>query len=226
MEQNIGLRKRQQIAKANRMMFVWVAAASIIIGFSLVLAVFLWQKISFGEKVLNEKSKTLSVLESNLKAVPALRDNIRVLDTNEALKSARSKESDLAVQSVLDALPAGANSAALGSSLQAKLLSGVDGVAVDAIKVNPVMGIETTNDSMSLDSGENMIDFTFTVSVDAAKPEGLREVLRRVERSIRAINITNMSIERQGSRLVMMAAGQAYYQPAQSIQLKDKVVTP
>ena len=227
MDQNIGLRKRQQIQKANRAMFLWVAVASVVVGFSLVLAIFLFQKISFGEKVLSEKSKTLATLEDNLEAVPALRDNIRVLDTNEALKSTRSKDTDLSIQSVLDALPADANSTALGSSLQSKLLSGVDGVTLDAIKIDPVSGVETSDESaVTTDSGENTISFTFTVSVANSKPDALREILRRLERSIRAVNITNLTVEQQGSRLVMSAGGHAYYQPARTIQLRDKVVTP
>lgn len=226
MDQNVGLRKRQQILKANRLMFLWVAGVSVIVGFSLVLAIFLWQKISFGEKVLAEKSKTLSVLESNLEEIAPLRDNVRVLDTNEALKSTRVDDSDLPIQSVLDALPASANSAALGSSLQAKLLSGVDGVSLDAIKVEPVNGVETTTDTGIVnESGENTINFSFTVSVANSKPEALREVLRRVERSIRAVNVTALVVEQQGQRLVMTATGHGYYQPSVSIQLKDKVVT-
>lgn len=227
MDQNVGLRKRQQILKANRLMFLWVAGISVVVGFSVVLGIFLLQKIAFGEKVLTEKSKTLTILENNLKAVPELRDNIRLLDTNEALKSTRSDESDLPVQSVLDALPASANSAALGSSLQAKLLSGVDGVSLDAIKVEPVSGVETNNSSgFEGEMVENTINFNFTVSVSKTKPDSLREVLRRVERSIRAINVTGFVVEQQGERLVMTASGSAYYQPSISIQLKDKVVTP
>ncbi len=227
MEQNVGLRKRQQIVRANRLMFLWVAGASVVVGFSLVLALFLWQKISFGEKVLAEKSKTVSTLESNLNEVPALRDNVRVLDTNEALKSTRIDDSNLPIQSVLDALPASANSAALGSSLQAKLLSGVEGVSLDAIKVDPVAGAETGDGAEDVvDTEAQEIDFTFTVSVANSKPDALREVLRRVERSIRAINITSLLVEQQGERLVMTATGNGYYQPAVSVQLKDKVVTP
>jgi len=226
MDQNVGLRKRQQIQKASRMMFLWVTAASVVVGFSIVVAIFLWQKISFGEKVLAEKAETLSTLERNLDAVPTLRDNIRVLDTNAALKATRVNESDLPIQSVLDALPADANSAALGSSLQAKLLNGVEGVTLDAVRVEPVTGVETSQEGDSSSDGENMINFTFTVSVPNSKPDSLREVLRRVERSIRAINITSVGVEQQGQRLVMSASGYAYYQPARSIELKDKVVTP
>jgi hypothetical protein len=223
-----GIRKRQQITKANRTMFLWVAAASVVVGFSVVIAIFLWQKIAFGETVIAEKSKTLATLNSDLGAIEGLRGNIRVLNTNESLKTTRLKDTDEAVQSVLDALPADANSTALGSSLQAKLLSGVNGVTLDAIKVDPVIGVETEiqNSSATGDAGDNTISFSFTVSVASNNPDALRQVLQRLERSIRAIDITSLSVEQQGSRLVLSAAGHAYYQPAQTIQLKDKVVKP
>lgn len=220
-----GIRKRQQIAKANRMMFVWVAGASVVVGFSIVLAVFLWQKINFGEKVIAEQSKTEAALDADLKALPALRDNIRVLETNESLKSTRLNDSDRAIQSVLDALPADANSTALGSSLQAKLLSGVSGVTLDAIKVDPVPGVETDpSTGISATAGDNTINFSFTVSVASANANALKDVLQKIERSIRAIDITGLTVEQQGSRLVMSAVGHAYYQPAQTLELKDKVV--
>lgn len=221
------IRKRQQITKANRTMFLWVAAASVVVGFSLVMAIFLWQKISFGEKVLAEKSKTLATLTQDLERIPALRDNIRLLETNTSLKETRLKDDDRAVQSVLDALPADANSTALGSSLQSKLLAGVSGVTLDAIKVDPVIGVETSESTVvGTDAGQNKINFTFTVSVASSNPDGLRDVLLRLERSIRAINVTSLTIEQQGTRLVMSAAGHAYYQPAQVIELKEKVVRP
>lgn len=220
-----GIRKRQQIAKANRMMFVWVVGASVVVGFSMVLAVFLWQKINFGEKVIAEQAKTEATLDADLKAIPALRDNIRVLETNESLKSTRLSDDDRSIQSVLDALPADANSTALGSSLQAKLLNSVSGVTLDAIKIDPVPGVETDpSTGISATAGENMIDFSFTVSVANSNPNALKEVLQRVERSIRAIDITGLTVEQQGSRLVMSAVGHAYYQPARTLELKDKVV--
>ncbi|MFZ1360912.1 MAG: hypothetical protein WAS27_02720 [Candidatus Saccharimonadales bacterium] len=221
-----GLRKRQQIATTNRMMFLWVAVASIVVGFALVVSIFLWQKITFGEKVLAKKSETLATLDHNLKVVPVLRDNVRVLNTNEALKSTRINDADQPIQSVLDALPAGANSTALGSSLQARLLTGVEAVTLDTIRVDPVGGVETTADDVSEEAQENTITFTFTVSVPANRPDGLREILRRLERSIRAITVTSMTIEQQGSRLVLSVAGHAYYQPARVMQLKDTVVVP
>lgn len=227
--QGSGLRKRQQISKANRAMFLWVAGASVVVGFCLVMALFLGRQIIFGEKVIAEKSRTATTLEKNLAAVDQLRQNVRVLETNENLKSVRLKDGDPVLQSVLDALPAGANSTALGSSLQSRLLDGVNGVTLDSIKVDPVQGIETdaaSDVTASSEAIENAISFTFSVSVNSNNPGALREILQRIERSIRPINITSVAVESQGSRLVLSAAGHAYYEPAKTIELTEKVVRP
>ena len=68
------LRKRQQIAKANRMMFLWIAGVSVVVGIALVASIFLAQKAFFNEKVLAEKSKTASTLVKNNKVVGVLQD--------------------------------------------------------------------------------------------------------------------------------------------------------
>ncbi len=225
-----GLRKRQQISKANQTMFLSIAGVSVVVGFCLVLMVFLVQRIWFGEKVIAEKNNTASVLQKNLDTVNALKDNIRVLNTNEDLKLTRLNDTDSALQSVLDALPADANSTAMASSLQTKLLSGVAGVTIESLKVDPVSGIEIASDGTtatdSSDPTSHTIGFSFTVSTDAKNQEGLRQILLNIEKSIRPFNITNLAVEGQGSRIVMTATGVGYYEPAQTVQLTDKVVRP
>jgi hypothetical protein len=223
-----GVRKRQQIKQANRMMLLWVAGASVVVGISVVVMVFLVQKIVFGEKVVTEKNKTVSVLEKNLNAVDDLRNNIRVLNTNKDLITTRLNNEGEPIQSVLDALPADANSTALASSLQTKLLAGVPGIVVETINVVPVDGLETTASS-SVQSGvsgvgANEIGFTFSVSADAANYSALRQVLERLEKSIRPFNVTGLSVEGQGKRVVMTATGVSYYNPAKTVDLTNKVV--
>lgn len=232
MEAKSFIKKQDKIASANRTMFLWVSGVSAIVGFAVVLSLFLGQKIIFGEKVLAEKERTASTLEKNIKVIPELKDNVRVLDTNEGLKQARLSDTDRPIQSVLDALPADANSTALGASLQSKLLSGISGVTLDTIKVDPVYGLETDQSAAEEDASattttaENTISFTLTVSTPTTNPDALREVLVRLEKSIRAINVQTLSITTQSSRLALTASGVAYYEPEKSIKLKDKVVRP
>lgn len=231
---NGSTRKRDRIANANRLMFLWVSGVSAVVGFAVVLSLFLGQKILFGEKVLMEKEKTATTLERNIDVIPELKDNVRVLDTNTGLKEARLNDSDRPIQSVLDALPADANSTALGASLQAKLLGGISGLTLDTIKVDPVIGVETgqtessdiIDASSEIETSEYTISFSLTVSTAANNPDALREVLLRLEKSIRAIDVESLSITSQSARLVMTASGKAYYEPAKNIELKDKVVRP
>jgi hypothetical protein len=225
-----GMRKRQQITRANQMMFLSIAGVSVVVGVCIVLVIFLAQRIWFGEKVIAEKNKTVATLNNNLAVVPKLKDNIRVLNTNEALESTRLSDTDPALKSVLDALPADANSTAMASSLQTKLLSGVPGVQIESLKVDPVSGVEISSDnttaSDSSDPSSGTIGFSFSVSTQSGSQSSLRQVLLNIEKSIRPFTITSLSIESQGSRVVMTASGKGYYEPAQVVQLTDKVVRP
>ena len=68
------IRKRTQIAHANRVMFLWVVGASVIFGISVVVASFLVQMLLFNERVLTAKNQTVSTLDtdnSNIKPLQA-----------------------------------------------------------------------------------------------------------------------------------------------------------
>lgn len=231
--QDVALRKRQQIMSANRMMFVWVAAVSAIVGIAAVLSLFLLQKAWFNEKVLAEKSKTASTLVKNNEVIGDLKNQVRVLNTNAALKSVMAPGETQPVQVVLDALPAEANSSALGSSLQEKFLND-PALTIESLDVDPVAGVESLGDEENVQdasetdevAGENQITFHFSVSTDAGNVNALKDLLQRLERSIRAINISALTIETQGPRLVLTVDGYAFYEPAKTVELKDKVVRP
>jgi hypothetical protein len=52
----------------------------------------------------------------------------------------------------------------------------------------------------------------------------LKEVLTRLERSIRTIDVTGLTIESRGDKQALIIAAHAYYQPETTIELKDKEV--
>jgi len=222
------LRKRTQIAKSNRLMFLWVAGVSVIFGVSLVGVIFLAQMLYFKEKVLIEKNKTVSTLDENNKIVPGLKKNVRILNTNSALMSIKSDPEDQALQVVLDALPSDANSLALGASLQNKLLSGINGLSLNALQIDNVVGAESLNDSSTsvVDTSEiynsqNAITFRFSVN---GNETALKQVLLNLEKSIRTIDITTLKIESQGSTRMLTVQGRAFYEPSRVVELKEKTV--
>jgi hypothetical protein len=235
--QDTAIRKRQQISNANRMMFIWVAAISALVGIALVASVFLLQKAWFNEKILAEKSKTAATLTKNNQVIGDLKDQIRVLNTNEALKSAMAPGESQPVQVVLDALPSDANSSAFGASLQQKFLND-SALTIESLNVDPVVGVESqttnsniqnasaSNTSTNTSSASNQITFKFSVSTDASNASALKSLLQRIERSIRTIDITSLTIETQDTRLVLTVSGNAFYEPAKTVQLKDETVKP
>jgi len=222
------LRKRTQITKANRTMFLWIAAGSALVGVALVVSVFLTQKLFYNEKVLSEKEKTISTLNQNNGVVAELETQVRVLDASEVLASSKAKPTDQAIQVILDALPSEANSLALGASLQNKLLAGVPGLTIESLQVDPVVGTElladqdaTTEDASLVADTANQITFQFSVT---GSQEALKQVLTNLERSIRAIDILSLRIESQGTTQLMTVQARAFYEPAKTIQLQDKVI--
>lgn len=229
--QDAALRKRQQIANANRMMFLWVAGISALVGIAAVLSIFLVQKALFNEKILGEKSNTAATLRQNLENVDELERNVRVLNTNEALQSAMSQGEGEPVQVVLDALPSEANSSALGSSLEEKFLND-NALTIESLNVDPVFGVESdeTSNVEDASSGDgdgetaNQIDFRFSVSTTDINK--LKELMVKMERSVRAIDIQSLNVESQDTRFVLSASGRAFYEPARTVELKDKTVEP
>lgn len=209
------MKKRQVIANSNRTMFIWVAVMSAILGICAVVGYFLAQQIVFKMKVTNELNKTVSILHDNNKKAQTLIENVRVLETNEALNSVKAQPDEKALQVVLDSLPADANALALGASLQQSLLVGIDGLTVDSLSVSSVD-----------ETGEQSGQLPFTLTVRAGDANALKDLLRKFERSIRIIDIDNFSLERSESGYSMSIQAHAYYQPAKTVTLTDKVVKP
>jgi hypothetical protein len=225
------IRKRTQIAKENRTMFVWIAVASALVGCAIVVSIFLTQKAIFNEKVLTEKQNTVSALDYNNGVVGDLEDKIRVLDTNQALISSKANDNDQAIQVILDALPSEGNSLALGASLQNKLLAGIPGLVIDNLQVDPIVGVESlSDDSTTVDASEESVDeVEHSISINFAvtgNEAAIKAALQNLERSIRLVKIVSIQIESNATGQTMTVQAKAYYEPAKAIGLKDKVVNP
>jgi len=230
MNNDVAIRKRTQIAQANRTMFIWIAIASALIGTAAVVSIFLYQKLSYSELVLSKKQETVSILDHNNSVISGLKTDVQALEVNSALMSVKANDSDEALQVVLDALPSDANSLALGASLQNKLLAGITGnYSLKSLEVTSVSGVEAlSTDSSTVDatatpasSTSAAIAFSFSVEGDQ---NALRQVLQNLERSIRTIVVGNLSIDSQSGKLTMTVKGHAYYQPPKTIQLIETPV--
>jgi len=118
------MKKRQVIANSNKTMFLWIAIMSAVVGICAVVAYFLFQQIVYKSSVTAELDDTSRILKESTTNAQTLIQNVQVLETNQALNTAKAQPDEKALQVILDALPADANTLALGSSLQQSLLDG------------------------------------------------------------------------------------------------------
>lgn len=233
------IRKRQQIAKANKMMFLWVAAASALISIAIVVSIFLLQQAIFKEKVLAKKSETVATLKHNNEVVEELRNNIRLVNVDADLKALQTETDGEPLQVILDALPSDVNTVALGSSLENVLLV-EQGIEITALEVKPSVvaskkstkstkstkSSKTSSSTKSKKVNSNSIAFTFTVETTSGDVDKLRDLLIKLERSIRAVKINSLTIEWSGKNAKMSVQAEAYYEPGVTAQLQEEVVKP
>ena len=223
------IRKRQQIFKANRMMFLWVAMASAVIGFALVISISLMQRIIYNQKVIGEKNKTYSTLANNNKKVSQLEDQIKTINySSDVLKKLRAKDSDDPIQVVLDALPSDSNRLALGSSLQNVLLANIPGSSLESMKVESTAEAGSVKKSTATTGTveNNSLDVTFTLKINSGSEDSIREMFTRLEKSIRTFKVTNVKIEYSLDKMNVTVTAKAYYEPAKVVELTEKVVKP
>ena len=225
------IRKRAQIAKANRTMFIWIAGSSVIVGAAIVVAIFFTQNLIYNQKVLNAKNETLGILRKNNEAIPDLQSAVRVLDTNEALASIKANPNDQSLQVILDALPADANSLALGASLQSKLLANVNGLRLTSLQVTPVAGVEstvgaadTTATTTATATPTEALPVNFQFSATGSQA-ALKQALINLQKSLRIVKINNLTISAtEAADLTLVVNASSYYVPAKTITLTEEVV--
>lgn len=216
--------KRKAIADSNKMMFLWVAGMSVVVGMCVVVMIFLGQQIAFKIKVVNALTGTVNNINYNNDHADELLQNVSVLQTNAALGSVKANGSENALQVPLDALPADRNALALGASLQEVLLTGIDGLNIDSLAVDSGNAGTASLDGSEEVTTDNTIPIQIQVSAGSANT--IKDALARLERSIRIISIDGFTMERNENAYQATITAHAFYEPAQVLQLKSQVIMP
>jgi len=222
------MRKRQQIDTSNRLMFLWVAGASVIVAFALVISIFAVQKGLFNEKVLMKKGEAAKTLEENIKNAKTLNKAVNDLRGDRNIgKVPSSTSSSNNLDKILDALPYEGDSVALGSSLQTTLLgdAAIESLTVDSVSAeggSASSGIDTT--ALTPIGNSQPISFSFKVT---GSDEELKKVFEKLDRSIRPIKVVSLQLQAAGnSKITATVIAVTYYQPLKVFELKEEAVKP
>ncbi|MBB1562559.1 hypothetical protein HG440_003055 [Candidatus Saccharibacteria bacterium] len=211
------VRRQHAATKTRRTVLVWVAAAGVVLGISLVALGFVVRIGLFHHTVLAHKHATARTIHKNAQALGNLRTNMNLLSTSPDLKKVRSSDSAPGVQTILDAMPADENRLALGASLQKKVFN-VPGLTVDALSVDPPGGEASEQPSAG---GLGQIAFSASIS---GTPEVVRQALTRAESSIRPLSIHTMNGVASGQSVTVQLSGVTYYYPPADVSLRVKTI--
>lgn len=224
-----GLGKRRQIKLAGRTMFVWVAVASIVVAFAAVALQLLVAQWLFNSKVLDAKYKAASTLDGGLKSYNALKTNVNTLLGSNDLADARNAPEEGNLQVILDALPAKSDVTATATSIQ-QVIAPRSGVTLETINV-PVddqtsavstSTTQTAAQTNSLSVG-TAVGQTFNVVV-TGNYQSVQAFLKNLERTIRPMNVVNLTVGGNDSSLRATMDLVTYYQPTKSVTITKKAI--
>lgn len=220
-----GLKKRQQIEVAGRMMFIWVAVAAIAVSFCLATGQYLFTKWDYNNKILSKKYTAAQTLANNVTNAQKLKTEVDDLIANQDLASVKTNPDDPNIKSVLDALPTTFDPAALATSLQQVVLSR-SGVSIESISVPPdtdtsAPTTSSTNAASAATTGPQEIKFSFVVTGTYDK---IKALVVDLERTIRPIRINDMTLNGSDSNLRASFDASTFYQPSQTVTLGSETV--
>lgn len=259
--------KRNEINKANQMMFLAVAGAALITGASVVGMIYLFRIFTFNAKVIGEQDKSIKTIEQNIKNIEDLKSKLSTLETDSHLNERQLKSNleDGGLRVIADALPDRENAAALAASLEKKIFS--EGVTLDAFSIDSADSAAASNNNNSSSSTSSSTS-TSTTSTQTSSPAGIEDrnkipndvkdiqfsatisagfqtegtsassvsksqddalnnlikTVRKMEKSIRAINITSFKFERSTNKFSLNFSAKAYYYPKYVMMLENKKV--
>ncbi len=220
-----GLKKRQQISKANRLVFLWVAAAGVAVTIAIVLSQSMLKQFFFNNTVISTMTKTNDTLKKNAQAYEPLKTEIIKLIAAKELTDLRTSPNDSALQVVIDAMPTIDDRMALAASLQQVILS-KSGVKIEqlgfgdetATIIDPTTPV-TTMSSTSI----NEVPFTFKA---AGSYDQIKVLFENMNQSIRPITVTGIKLGGATNAMTVDVQATTYYATPANTDLKQKEIKP
>lgn len=222
----VGLTKRQQLKQTNKNIFLWVAAAAVVLSFSIVALQFLVRQGLFNGKIIKEQQATNRALDTSKANFDGLKHNVDALLADTRLSTLRANPTDSSLQVILDALPTTGDATTFSNSLYNKILSR-QGVSISGVTVGLATadGSTTAAPATSGGAGSAPQPLPFEASI-LGTPDQIRNTLIDIEKVIRPIVVRQVNITVNGSQLQTNISGETYFLPRSTVNLGDKVVKP
>ncbi len=214
--------KRLQIDKANATMAIIVAATAFVTIFSLVACRALLNQRSYQARVIKQKKQTLAQLKANNKAAEQLVTSYKAFvgSNDNIIGGSASGSSDRDgdnAKIVLDALPSKYDFPAVVTSLE-KILK------TSNFKINSITGTDDSLNQKEQSTGTpQVVEMPFEVNVTGSA-DTVKGLLDIFQRSIRPIQVTNVTLSGKDSALTADIKAKTFYQPSKSVTITTKEI--
>lgn len=226
-----GLNKRQQVAKANKAIFIWVAVASVVVTLSIVALQFLIKQGIFNQKIISQKSETNKIIVENIEKSKKLKVNIDSLVADTNLEASRAEDGDNNIKVVLDALPTTGDTTSFSNSLYNHIIA-PSGVKIDSIIAGDIAATTTVSTASAVapvttdpSASPTPTVLPFSVSIQGSSAQ-TKSTLTNIEKVIRPMNVTVVNIRASSGILTTTISGNTYYMSASKIDLGKKTIKP
>lgn len=224
-----GLKKRQQIQKANKIVFIWVAIAGIVVSIALVLGQFMFKQLMYNNKVIEHQSSTNKTLQANIATYDGLVAEVNKLLANPRLNDLRVNKTpggDNALQVVIDAMPTTNDQIALAASLQQAILNR-SGVTVGALSFPEGASVVSADGDVPLEGAAEgaVVEVPFAFKVTGSYQQ-IEAMFRDIHLSIRPISITNIKMNGTNSAMTVDVQAKAYYAVPRTTDLIKEPINP
>lgn len=214
-----------KIDRANATMVGVIATASFLVIFTLVASNQLLSQQGYQSRVIDEKVKANTQLESDLKTAKNLATSYTNFVTSNEYsniiggdpKGKNEKDGDNA-RLILDALPSKYDLPALTSTIE-KITVGQNSLLSE---------IEATDDEVNQEkqAGSNKpepVDMFFKIEV-LGSYDAMQQIIGQFESSIRPLSIQKLEFEGGDTTMKMKLDGKTFYLPEKTLDIKSKVV--
>ena len=213
--------KRLQVDRANVIIVSVVAVACFVVVFSLVASKTLLDQLSYQNRVIDKKEVAKRELIASADARDKLVEQYKSFVGSESniiggfANGTSDRDGDNA-KIVLDALPSKYDYPALATSLE-KLMLGSN------LEISSIGGTDDELNQSAQTGTPTPVDIPFTLSFNG-DTDATQDFLGVLQRSIRPIQIQQITFSGSEGRLATTITAKTYYQPEKTFQVKKEVV--
>ena len=193
--------KREQVQKAGSTVFVAVAVAAVVVMFSLIASRFMWNKKSYNDRVIIAKTKARDDIQTNSNNLNKLSEQFAQLDSSASTNAT----------TILHALPPVYDYASLVTSLNSLAIT-------SGVKFTGSSGQDTSADAVTSAPISQPVEIPISLQISGSY-DAIKKYMINLEKSIRPINVTNVSYTGSNQTIEAQIQAVTYYQPSRSLDV-------